>query len=170
MPKIVGTLPKVPHLTLSGPDQTPYLTSVTKIGPEKAVFCGFSTLTIDLWPWFAKHWRGVINVNPHTKNDSCRSVGPSPAAGKLPNRKCDLSKVIIWISKWVGQGILSCYGTRWFKWVPRVLILTWCAHIPYMLALMLLHGNYKNIPILPILEFLLLQTKVDDPFCANAEV
>ncbi len=38
---IVGTLPKVPH-------PTPYLTSVTKIGPEKAHCRGYLTLTFDL--------------------------------------------------------------------------------------------------------------------------
>ncbi len=38
---------------------------------------------------------GIVTVHPHTKIDICRSVGPSAAAGKLPNGKCELSKIIM---------------------------------------------------------------------------
>ena len=34
---------------------TPWLTSMTKIGPEKAHFRGYLTLTFDLWPWVTKN-------------------------------------------------------------------------------------------------------------------
>ena len=37
MPKIFGTLPKVPYLSLPGPNRT-YLTLVPKVGPDKAHF------------------------------------------------------------------------------------------------------------------------------------
>ena len=53
----------------------PHMAHVTKIGPEKAYFRGFLTLTFDLWPRFCKNQHVKIKTHYHAKNLVRRSNG-----------------------------------------------------------------------------------------------
>ena len=62
MPNIVGTLPKVPHLTLPGPDQSHTELLYPKLA-QKISFSSF--LTLDLWPLTLTFLYNVATHRPH---------------------------------------------------------------------------------------------------------
>ncbi len=92
MPKIVGTLPKVPHMTLPGPDQT-------KIGPEKA-------FSVDFWPWPLTLDLDLTKTGMRSPMSiympKIRSLGLLAAAGEVvTNERTDGKnhRPLLWISK-----------------------------------------------------------------------
>ena len=52
MPKIVGTLPKVPHLTLTGPDQTYTKLLSPKLAPKRHIFLPIPIVKVQSGPTY----------------------------------------------------------------------------------------------------------------------
>ena len=89
----------------------PHLATVTKIGPEKAYFCGFLTLTFDLWPRFCKNQHAIPKTHHHAKNHVRRTNG---YARRGHNTHPDGRKARKYIR--ISDIVLTRNQTGWFVW------------------------------------------------------
>ncbi len=91
----------------------PHMAPVTKIGPEKAYFRGFFTLTFDLWPRFCKNQHAIPKTHHHAKIHVRRSNGCS-------RRGCDGRKEGRKARKYIRmiRGSLLWSGLSIISWLP----------------------------------------------------